>query len=220
MGVSALKLREGRGFRNECGDWRASGAHAKPFWEVCPKQGKSKAEEPSLRKWGLIGTRWMGDPSLLAGRETEPIPISARPSRPGQKGARAARCQLGAEMPRWLPLEGGGEGGGCTGPTLSFSFSSFKLHASSQRCHIPPFCTGDSAQAWCWLLPSSKPQTSDFRTLLWVGSGYRTVPTDSKCQPPHSRHHPSPHGGCLLPPRISASPTRRLSHHPSRPLSR
>lgn len=144
MGASALKLREGRGFRNECGDWRASGARAKLFWEVCPKQGKSKAEEPSLRKWGLIGTRWMGDPSLLAGRETEPIPNSARPSRPGQKGVRAARCKLRAEMSRWLPLEGGGEGGGCAGPALSFSFSSFKLHASSQRCHIPPFCTEET----------------------------------------------------------------------------
>ena len=86
VGVSALKLREGCRCRSERGDWQASRAHAKQFWEVCPKRGESKPEEPSLRRRGLE-EKVDGRPQPAA-HETQPTPTSAGTSGSGQKGAR------------------------------------------------------------------------------------------------------------------------------------
>lgn len=47
---------EHQGFRSKC-RLAVSRIHAKLFWEVCPKQGKRKAKEPSFKKWGLVRTR-------------------------------------------------------------------------------------------------------------------------------------------------------------------
>lgn len=47
---------EGCGFRSKC-RLAVSRTHAKSFWEVCPKRGKRKAEEPSFRKCRLDRTR-------------------------------------------------------------------------------------------------------------------------------------------------------------------
>lgn len=86
MGVSALKLREGCRCRSECGDWQASRAHAKQFWEVCPKRGGSKPEEPSLRRRGLEEQgRWETPACWLRTRHS-PLPPVPGPLDLGRRG--------------------------------------------------------------------------------------------------------------------------------------